>query len=604
MNMTHLKNWFLNLRIKRKLLVFSLGISITVLIIAGLALMYMSSRVVIRQSEAQMQGTMEELSENFDNYFSLIDNSFGYIANNIIVQDELTSKNPDSSTGDDYYSYNSKTRQLRRLLLQVYSSVYMHDIQLIGYNGASHILANERETAPLDEKIIKSAKKEKGRTVYCNEAEESGLLYAARQINDSLTMKPIGTVSASIRVSYLSSMTNSLRRSFSAETMLLDSSGNIIFSTMNGHGENVKGSGNVSSMDELVKKVMNASSNFNYSVNGTDYEIFNLQSAETGFILVSLLPSDYIMQTAAGMLKTMVVLLLFSGILCVILASIMSKAIAEPIERSSRAMEQFAEGDFDVRLPEGRSDEIGTMNKAFNNTIIKIKTLLNKVVEMETINKDIEFQALQAQINPHFFYNVLDTINWMARKKGEDNICRMITSISNLMRASISNKKSVVSIEEEMKYIKDYLYIQETRYGDRFASIVEIDEQLYPYQIPKMSLQILVENAVVHGVENATWNCYISITSSYSPGSGYASFIVADNGIGMSKEKVDQLLSGEESAEDEKGSTHTHFGIRALKKRIDYFYGGDADLKIDSVPQEGTTITLTIPLRKELHHEI
>ena len=155
-----------------------------------------------------------------------------------------------------------------------------------------------------------------------------------------------------------------------------------------------------------------------------------------------------------------------------------------------------------------------------------------------------------------------------------------------------------------MKYIKDYLYIQETRYGDRFASIVEIDEQLYPYQIPKMSLQILVENAVVHGVENATWNCYISITSNYSPGSGYASFIVADNGIGMSKEKVNQLLSGEESAEDEKGSTHTHFGIRALKKRIDYFYGGDADLKIDSVPQEGTTITLTIPLRKELHHEI
>ena len=602
--MTYLKNWFLNLRIKRKLLVFSLSISITVLIIAGLSLMYMSSRVVIRQSEAQMQGTMEELSENFDNYFSLINNSFGYITSNNVVQDELTSENPDSSTGDDYYSYNSKTRQLRRLLLQVYSSVYMHDIQLIGYNGASHILSNGEKIDSLDEKIIEAAKRGKGRTAYCNKAEESGLLYSARQINDSLTMKPIGIVSASIKTGYLANMTNSLRLSFSAETMLLDSDGNIIFSTVENSGEDKGGPGSTEDMDKLIQKVMSSSSNFNYRINGIDYKIFNLQSTDTGFILVSLLPSDYVMQTATEMLKMMIILLLFSGILCVILASIMSKAIAEPIERSSRAMEQFAEGDFDVRLPEGRSDEIGTMNRAFNNTIIKIKTLLNKVVEMETINKDIEFQALQAQINPHFFYNVLDTINWMARKKGEDNICRMITSISNLMRASISNKKSVVSIEEEMKYIKDYLYIQETRYGDRFASIVEIDEQLYPYQIPKMSLQILVENAVVHGVENATWNCYISITSNYSPGSGYASFIVADNGIGMSKEKVDQLLSGEESAEDEKGSTHTHFGIRALKKRIDYFYGGDADLKIDSVPQEGTTITLTIPLRKELHHEI
>lgn len=178
--MTYLKNWFLNLRIKRKLLVFSLSISITVLIIAGLSLMYMSSRVVIRQSEAQMQGTMEELSENFDNYFSLINNSFGYITSNNVVQDELTSENPDSSTGDDYYSYNSKTRQLRRLLLQVYSSVYMHDIQLIGYNGASHILSNGEKIDSLDEKIIEAAKRGKGRTAYCNKAEESGLLYSAR----------------------------------------------------------------------------------------------------------------------------------------------------------------------------------------------------------------------------------------------------------------------------------------------------------------------------------------------------------------------------------------------------------------------------------------
>ena len=113
---------------------------------------------------------------------------------------------------------------------------------------------------------------------------------------------------------------------------------------------------------------------------------------------------------------------------------------------------------------------------------------------METVNKDIEFQALQAQINPHFLYNVLDTINWMARKKGEDNICRMVTSISSLMRASISNKRSMVYIREEIKYVQDYLYIQETRYGDKFTSYIEVDERLNELEIPKMTIQTLVEN--------------------------------------------------------------------------------------------------------------
>ncbi|MFR3945882.1 MAG: sensor histidine kinase [Ruminococcus sp.] len=108
-----------------------------------------------------------------------------------------------------------------------------------------------------------------------------------------------------------------------------------------------------------------------------------------------------------------------SILLCVFLANIMARGITRPIERTSNAMKKFAKGDFSVRLPEERTDEIGAMNSVFNQTIEKIEKLLKQIVEMEMVNKDIEFQALQAQINPHFLYNVLDTINWMARKKGK-----------------------------------------------------------------------------------------------------------------------------------------------------------------------------------------
>ena len=234
------------------------------------------------------------------------------------------------------------------------------------------------------------------------------------------------------------------------------------------------------------------------------------------------------------------------------------------------------------------------MNSVFNQTIEKIEQLIKQVVEMETVNKDIEFQALQAQINPHFLYNVLDTINWMARKKGEDNICRMVTSISSLMRASISNKRSMVYIREEIKYVQDYLYIQETRYGDKFTSYIEVDERLNELEIPKMTIQTLVENAVVHGVENATWDFFLYVSGEITD--GMAVFTVKDDGVGMSQEQLEKLMGTEEEPDHEAERTHTHLGVYAVRKRLDYVYQNKARMSITSEPGKGTQVILEIPM--------
>lgn len=303
---------------------------------------------------------------------------------------------------------------------------------------------------------------------------------------------------------------------------------------------------------------------------------------------------SFLQKTARGLQKTTIMLILASLMLCIFLANILAKGIAGPIKRTSKAMQQFAEGDFSVRLPEGRRDEIGAMNSVFNQTIEKIEQLIKQVVEMETVNKDIEFQALQAQINPHFLYNVLDTINWMARKKGEDNICRMVTSISSLMRASISNKRSIVYIREEIKYVQDYLYIQETRYGDKFTSYIEVDERLNELEIPKMTIQTLVENAVVHGVENATWDCFLYVSGEITD--GMAVFTVKDDGVGMSQEQLEKLMGTEEEPDHEAERTHTHLGVYAVRKRLDYVYQNKARMSIISEPGKGTQVILEIPM--------
>lgn len=583
-----IRKWYKNLRIKRKFLYLALGITLVVLLSASISQYILASRMVQKQTRKQFTGVVYELTVNLNHYFELVENSFDYIANNDLVQEELKSDTPYCSDGKEYLSYYSRAGQIRRLLLQGYTSVYMNDIQLYGYNGANHLLSNGNEPVVSEEEtVLKKAEEAAGKCVYYNVSEDTGLIYIAKQIKDSLTMKPLGILRASIKVSALEKMTEAAKDSFTAEVFLLDKDYNIILSSMDYN------------IDQLTERFNGISGNFQYKINGQKYCCSYQKGADIDFVLVGMAPMSFLSKAARELLKTTIILLVFSVILCIVLTSIFARGIAEPIESTSSAMKKFAGGDFTVRLPEGRTDEIGEMNSVFNHTIEEVEALLKKVVEMEITNKDIEFQALQAQINPHFLYNVLDTINWMARKKGEENICRMVTAISNLMRESISNKKSMVSIQDEMRYVQDYIYIQETRYGDKFTSYIETDEELKDIMIPKMTIQTLVENAVVHGIENAVWDCFIYITVECRD--NMAVITIKDNGVGMPKEKIDSLLDPEiirEERKSEDGQTHTNLGIYALRKRLDYVYDGNADISILSRENKGTEITLKIPLRE------
>ena len=358
----------------------------------------------------------------------MVENSFEYIANNSIVQEELESDEPYKSDGSELYSYYSRAGQIRRLLLQGYISIYINDIQLYGYNGANHLLSNDRRINEESSEIsCTMAEKANGRCVYYNVADEK-LIYMAKQIKDVLTMEPLGILRASIKISYLKKMTLTAQESLSAHIFLLGQDKNILLESA-GENTDLKD-------QKWLDQINGNSGNLRFNLDGKAYNLVYQTSSDTGLTVVGMIPTSFLQKTARELEKTTVLLIGISILLCVFLANIMARGITGPIEQTSNAMKKFAKGDFSVRLPEERTDEIGEMNSVFNQTIEKIEKLLKQIVEMEMVNKDMEFQALQAQINPHFLYNVLDTINWMARKKGEENICRMVTAISNLMRAT------------------------------------------------------------------------------------------------------------------------------------------------------------------------
>ena len=576
--MKYLKKWYINLSIQRKILYCTLGVALVVLLAASVSQYMSASSIVTEQTRKQSAGVVNELSVNLDHYFDMVRNSFEYIANNNTVQEELESDEPYKSDGTELYSYYSRSGQIRRLLLQGYTSIYMNDIQLYGYNGANHLLANNHEinenTAQTSCELAEQAK---GRCIYYNASEE-GLMYMAKQIKDSLTMKPVGILRASIKLSYLKKMTITARDSLSAHIFLLDNDKNVLI-------ESAENDSTISDRS-WIEKISGNTGDFLFTADGQGYDCVYQRSSDTGLTVVGMIPMSFLQKTARGLQKTTIMLILASLMLCIFLANILAKGIAGPIKRTSKAMQQFAEGDFSVRLPEGRRDEIGAMNSVFNQTIEKIEQLIKQVVEMETVNKDIEFQALQAQINPHFLYNTLDTIVWLIEGGMTDDAVEMISSLSIFFRTSLSKGNDIIPLSEEKRHTLSYLEIQQFRYRDILEFELSIPKELDGIQVPKLSIQPLAENALYHGIKNRRGKGKITITGREEADA--IVLTVSDNGQGMTPERLHEVQEAIRTGE------RAGFGLAAVAERIALYYGPGYGMTISSKEGEGTTVKLRL----------
>ena len=223
--------------------------------------------------------------------------------------------------------------------------------------------------------------------------------------------------------------------------------------------------------------------------------------------------------------------------------------------------------------------------------INKINTLIKEVYQEKIAQKNAELGALQAQINPHFLYNTLDSINWMLIEREEYDISEVIISLGNLMKYSVHGKDSLVPLEEELHYILSYLCIQKNRLEERLTYNIQIPEGMKAYLVPKLILQPLVENAILHGIEPKKEGGRILI-------SGYENetcffLLVADNGEGIPEEEKERLLDELRFHKDESES----IGVRNVDRRIRLHYGEEYGLDIKSKWKEETVITLCIPKR-------
>lgn len=312
--------------------------------------------------------------------------------------------------------------------------------------------------------------------------------------------------------------------------------------------------------------------------------------------------SQVLSEQQLGQQKNLYTLLILATCLAIVslgilLAFLLNKIIMDPIHRLSSKIHDISTGDFSRDSAIEWNHELGEVGKGINNMSENINTLMEKRVTDEKQRKDLEYQILQSQINPHFLYNTLNSIKWMATIQNADGIADMTTALARLLKNVSKGTTSMIPLREELDLVKDYFLIQKYRYGGSVTIEYFIEtEDLYNCQIHRFTLQPIIENALFHGIEPAKTAGKITVSAqSINLGLKKALKIdITDNGIGMSKYTIDKVLH-EKTDSQNKTEFFRQVGISNVNRRIQYDFGPEYGITIDSCPGSFTTMTILIP---------
>lgn len=286
--------------------------------------------------------------------------------------------------------------------------------------------------------------------------------------------------------------------------------------------------------------------------------------------------------------------LLFSLLISLVIYWILSKAVTRPVRRLVASMQEFekqAEA-FEYKADMSNVVEFQTLSASFEHMVGMIQSLMERVHNEEIILRKTELKALQAQINPHFLYNTLDSIQWMCEQDNSKDAVKMVGALAKLFRISISHGNEFITIGDELKHAESYLIIQSYRYKNQFTYSFDVDENLLNCMCNKITVQPFIENAIYHGLDRMVDEGEIKITVKRDGDD--ILIIIADNGLGMTEEQCKKVL--EKGRSDSKG-----IGVKNVDDRLKIYFGEHYGIKIESELDVGTTVTVRIPMIEKGH---
>lgn len=295
-----------------------------------------------------------------------------------------------------------------------------------------------------------------------------------------------------------------------------------------------------------------------------------------------------------AMIRFSVIAFAFILLLIVFLSYQIPASITKPIRRISEVTDQVAKGDLSVRSDVTSGAEVSVLSDSLNTMIDKINELLEQVKTEQIRLRKAEFELLQSQINPHFLYNTLDAIVWLAESGEQQKVVSMVGSLSEFFRTSLNQGRDIIPIREELQHVRSYLEIQQVRYQDILRYEIHVPEELDKYLIPKITIQPLVENALYHGIKNRRGPGKIVITGRQEEDCFLLQ--IEDNGIGITEERLQQVNEGIQR----KIPTGTGiYGLYNVNERIRLNFGEKYGISIESTYGERTVVSVILPYMEE-----
>lgn len=460
----------------------------------------------------------------------------------------------------------------------VHTTTGMHHTQF-RHDVTDHPLLQKVE---FSESELNQLNEKRGQTVW--EHGDTNLIFMKRAMYDVQTSSYCGALVIAVDTSYFQSIYPHT-----------DTSGEIMFT--NEQGKLLIYNDRTSA--ELFEASQEASAS-EFFLDSSRYIFTEHDTSDNRWRLFNIVSFDQFTAPMKAIRYWVLITFCIAFVIAFINAALLSNYITKRLNVLVSSMKTLSVGVMDTYIRTDAKDEIGLIADKFNIMVAKIKELIHRVSQ-ERLQKEqaeyrqleFEYKALQAQMNPHFLYNTLESIHSLAKIKGQHDIGKMIYLLGRLMRESISRKQDFIELREEIDFIKDYLMLQSITYESRLQVEYEIEEEAQSWTVPRFILQPILENAIVHGIEEKPGVGIIKIRC-YEAGDDLV-LEVEDNGVGMSQDTIERLLASDETAQQEDKPNHTSVGIRSVHKRLQIGYGSRYGIKIQSELGLGTTIMIRLP---------
>ena len=560
-----------------------------VVIVTGVSMKFTNTSIFENSSE-YTHTIIQQMNQNIDSYIDYMENIAYLISSNEDVQDYLF---------DEKIDNEGRYRILNQLQTILDSRSDIRHVGIISKNGRMLIndgskSVNQDLDLNTQEWYATALEKPNGPILTSSHVqhiisgERPWVITLSRGIRDrSGSGEKEGVFFIDLNYSAISELCDQSTVGTKGYAFILDAKGNIVYHPQQQQLYNEL-------QTENISLIMDTDEDTVLTGTGNDGKLYSIsRSGKTGWTVVDCTSVRELLRKSRQAQSVYVLTAIILVIVALLFSRFMARSITLPIQKLRDSMKKVQEGDFSVSdVVVDSKNEIGSLTKSFDVMTHRIHELMEQNVHEQEEKRKSELKALQSQINPHFLYNTLDSIIWMAEGKKNEEVVLMTASLARLLRQSISNEDEVVPIANEVEYARGYLTIQKMRYKDKLEFQIEVDSSILYIPLIKLVLQPIIENAIYHGLKYKESKGLLIVKGFMKDGN--AVLQVIDDGVGMDEETLAHIY------DKHKVNYHSNgVGVYNVQKRLKLYYGEDYGITYTSELGKGTTATITIPGRQE-----